>query len=143
MVSNRKTQENGNVTLTLRMKTRGRRRMRFRSTHSRWQRDPGQRLGNFVTPGSTIMEVRLNCECLNFYIHLCFLSEGPKSIRKGLLARELHDWLNLRYMSFDFKIRSGDRRRRRTRTVALISAESKRKCCKERNAILGVWIGEK
>ena len=72
---------------------------------------------------------------------MVFLSEGSKSIRRGYLARQMYDWLNLRYVSFDFKIWSGKRRSRRTQTVALISAERRRKCCKERNAILGVWIG--
>ena len=60
-----------------------------------------------------------------------------------MLARQMYDWLDLRYVSFDFKIRSGQRRSRKTQTVVLISAERRRKCCKERNAILGVWIGEK
>ena len=72
-----------------------------------------------------------------------FLTEGSKSIRRGLLARQMYDWLDLRYVSFDFKIHSGKRRSRRSQTVAIISAEKRRKCCKERNAIFGVWIGEK
>ena len=72
---------------------------------------------------------------------LIFLSEGYKSIRRGLLARQIYDWLNLRYVSFDFKIRSGKRRSRRSQTVAIITAERRRNCCKERNPILGVWIG--
>ena len=74
---------------------------------------------------------------------MVFLPGGPESIRKGLLAYQIYDWQSLRYLSFDFKIQSGKRRgRRRTQTVALISDERKRYCCKESKAIFGVWIGE-
>ena len=69
------------------------------------------------------------------------LSEGPLSIRSGLLARPICDWNLLRSLSFDFKITKGGGRR--TRTVAVISAESrKHRCCSAKKAILGVWIGK-
>ena len=74
----------------------------------------------------------------------CVLTDGPRSIRKGLLVRPIYDWLIVRSLSFDFKITGGSRRRRRgrTKTVAVISAESRRRCCSAKKATLGVWIGE-
>ena len=69
------------------------------------------------------------------------LSKGTLSIRTGLLARPIYDWYLLRSLSFDFKISKGGGRR--TRTVAVISDEArKRSCCNAKKAILGVWIGK-
>ena len=72
------------------------------------------------------------------------LSDGTKSIRKGLLAKQIYDWFQLRSLSFDFKITgNAKRRRRRTQSVALVTAErGKRRCCSVKKAILGVWISE-
>ena len=76
-----------------------------------------------------------------------FLSDGTKSIRKGLLAKQIYDWFQLGSLSFDFKITGNEkrrRRRRRTQSVALVTAErGKRRCCSAEKAILGVWIGKK
>ena len=82
---------------------------------------------------------------VNVSCRLVFLSDGPRSIRKGLLVQPIYDWLIVRSLSFDFKITGGSRRGRRgrTKTVAVISAESRRRsCCSAKNATLGVWIGE-
>ena len=74
------------------------------------------------------------------------LSDGNKSLRRGLLAKQIYDWFQLRSLSFDFKITGNEkrkrRRRRKTQSVALVTAERKRRCCKASGAILGVWIGK-
>ena len=78
--------------------------------------------------------------------NLIFLSDGNKSLRRGLLAKQIYDWFHLRSLSFDFKITGNEKRRRRrrkTQTVVLVTAErGKRRCCSAGRAILGVWIGK-
>ena len=72
------------------------------------------------------------------------LSDGTKSIRKGVLAKQIYDWFQLGSLSFDFKITGNEKRRgrrHRTQSVALVTAErGKRRCCRVKRAILGVWI---
>ena len=58
-----------------------------------------------------------------------------------MLARPIYDWFLLRSLSFDFKITKV--RGRKSRTVAVISDEArKRNCCNARKAILAVLIGK-
>ena len=76
------------------------------------------------------------------------LSDGNKSLRWGLLVKQIYDWFHLRSLSFDFKITGNEkrkrrRRRRKTQSVALVTTErGKGRCCTAGRAILGVWIGK-
>ena len=47
------------------------------------------------------------------------LLDGTKSIRKGLLAKQIYDWFQLRSLSFDFKITGNKQDQKSTRSDRL------------------------